>query len=157
ATSRISTVSINSLKTEKKETKQEEAKEIEISGRQEFTQEQFAVAWTDFANKNKASGKMSLRSILLKRTPVVDEKNIINLPVDNEVMEDEINLVKSDLLTYLREKLDNGSLQLNMTVVKDNSDNSNKLYTTIDKFKRMAEKNPAINDLRKQFDLEIGI
>ncbi|MBA3284315.1 MAG: DNA polymerase III subunit gamma/tau [Nitrosopumilus sp.] len=157
ATSRISTVSINSLKTEKKETKQEEAKEIEISGRQEFTQEQFAAAWTDFANKNKASGEMSLCSILSKRTPVIDENNIINLQVDNEVSEDKINLVKSDLLTYLREKLDNGSLQLNMTVVKDNSDNSNKLYTAIDKFKRMAEKNPAINDLRKQFDLEIGI
>lgn len=157
-TSRISTVSINSLKTtsEKKET-EKEAEEKIISGRKEFTKDEFAAAWTEFANKNKAAGKMSLCSILMKRIPVVDENKIINLTVDNEVMEDEINLVKADLIAYLREKLDNGSLQLNLTVEKNNSDNGNKLYTATDKFNRMAEKNPAINDLRKQFDLEIDI
>lgn len=157
-TSRISTVSINSLKTstEKKETETEITEKI-ISGRKEFTQEEFAAAWTEFAKKSKEAGKMSFQSVLMKNIPVINDDKIINLNVDNEVMEDEINQNKIELMTFLREKLDNGSIQLNISVVKDNSENTNKLYTSTDKFKRMAEKNPAINDLRKQFDLEIDI
>ena len=157
-TSRISTVSINSFKTttEKKEAETEIAEKI-ISGRKEFTQEEFVSAWTEFAKKSKDAGKMSLQSILMKNIPEINSDKRVNLNVDNEVMEDEINQNKIELMTFLREKLDNGSIQLNISVVKDNSENTNKLYTASDKFKRMAEKNPAINDLKKQFDLEIDI
>jgi DNA polymerase-3 subunit gamma/tau len=157
-TSRISTVSINSIQTtsDKKEIEKEIEEKI-ISGRKEFDQEEFTTAWTDFAKRSKNEGKMSLQSILLKNIPEINMDKIINLNVDNEVMEDEINQHKAELMSFLREKLNNGSIQLNITVVKDNSENSGKAYTTAEKFKKMAEKNPAINDLKKQFDLEIGI
>ena len=55
----------------------------------------------------------------------------------------------------MRKELNNYSVQLVTTITNNNSEK--KLYTATDKFKRMAEKNPAINKLRQQFDLDIEI
>ena len=81
------------------------------------------------------------------------ENSVIYFSVQNQVQEDEINSVKTDLLGFLRRELKNSQIQISILVEKNET--IRKPYTGEEKFQRLAEKNPAINTLRQQFNLEI--
>ncbi|MBI3502804.1 MAG: DNA polymerase III subunit gamma/tau [Bacteroidetes bacterium] len=110
-------------------------------------------AWTSFAESLKKKNKINLSSTLKARKPVHEDESTISFSVLNQVQEDEINAVKTDLLFHLRSALKNNSLQLKIIV--DETKNERKPYTGEEKYQRLAEKNPALNKLRQQFGLEI--
>jgi DNA polymerase-3 subunit gamma/tau len=85
--------------------------------------------------------------------PEVKEDYTIGLTIDNVVQEKELSDRKLDILTFLRNNLNNYKLQLQLTLNK-NPENT-KPFTPQEKFKKMAEKNPAIKKLKDKFDLEI--
>ena len=96
---------------------------------------------------------MNLSSTLKSRKPLQEDDSIISFSVVNQVQEDEIDAIKTDLLTFLRSAMKNSSLQLKIIV--DKHDTERKPYTGEEKFQRLAEKNPTLNKLRQQFGLEI--
>ena len=81
------------------------------------------------------------------------EDNIVALELDNSVQEAELNEEGAALHEFLRKELDNGSIHLVVNVIKTNEER--KPYTSMEKFKRMAEKNPSIEKFRKQLNLDI--
>jgi len=60
---------------------------------------------------------------------------------------------KPELLGYLRRQM--GDMALEMEVIKEKIVTKPR-YTTLDKFKLMAEKNPALFLLQKELDLDLG-
>jgi len=110
-------------------------------------------AWTSFAESLKKKNKINLSGTLMARKPVLDDASLISFSVQNQVQEDEIEAIKTDLLTFLRSALKIPSLQLKIIV--DKNDTERKPYTGEEKFQRLSEKNPALNKLRQQFNLEI--
>jgi DNA polymerase-3 subunit gamma/tau len=96
---------------------------------------------------------VNLFTTLTSRVPQLKEKNLIEFMIDNKVQEDEIAGIKPELMAFLRGELQNYEVQLTTIITKNDADK--KPYTGSDKFKRMAEKNPALNELRSKFDLEI--
>jgi DNA polymerase-3 subunit gamma/tau len=90
---------------------------------------------------------------MTKRKPVLLEDNKVTLDVDNAVQESEWNSERSDIHEYLRKELDNAAITVKMNVLKTKEDR--KPYTSMEKFKRMAEKNPSIEKFRKQLNLDI--
>jgi DNA polymerase III subunit gamma/tau len=117
-----------------------------------FTADQFEKAWLKFAEHYKSTNP-DYYSTLTSHLPVLKEENIIELTIENKVQEKEISDRKLDILTFIRKELNNYSIQL-QTLINKNPETA-KPFTPQEKFKKMAEKNPAIKKLKNEFDLEI--
>jgi DNA polymerase-3 subunit gamma/tau len=118
-----------------------------------FTAEQLERCWMQYAAIQKENSKPNYAVTLSAKKLVLKDTTQIEFTVDNKTQEEFINNDKQDLLGYLRKELSNYDIQLTVTVITN--DNDRKVYTPQDKFKRMAEKNPAITKLRQQFDLDV--
>lgn len=132
----------------------EPAKKIEQL-KENFTIDQMEVAWTEYGKVLEQKGKRNLYNTMRSRKPALVENFIIEFTIENKAQEEELEFEKTDLLGFLRKQLNNNDIQLKLIVNK--IEGEKKLYTASDKFKRMAEKNPNINKLRQQFDLEIDM
>ena len=109
-------------------------------------------AWKTYIEL-KGSASTNYYITLTKRKPYLQDGNMLILDVDNKLQEDELLLKKNELLSFLRNKLNNFELDFTPQVIISQKDN--KPYTPLDKFKKMAEINPAIIKLKDEFDLEI--
>ena len=65
----------------------------------------------------------------------------------------EVERQQYDLLAYIRKKLNNFSVNLEITVNEELE--KQYAYTPIEKYEKLKEKNPNIDLLRKTFDLDI--
>ncbi|MFZ1332466.1 MAG: DNA polymerase III subunit gamma/tau, partial [Flavobacteriales bacterium] len=110
-------------------------------------------AWRDYTAKIKNEGKISVASTLAGREPQVAGISKITFAVVNKVQENYMRTEKPELLGYLRRQM--GDMALEMEVIKEKIVTKPR-YTTLDKFKLMAEKNPALILLQKELDLDLG-
>jgi DNA polymerase-3 subunit gamma/tau len=117
-----------------------------------FTQEQLTLLWDEFAETLKMDSP-HVYSTLKGQRPVLAEGFVIEFGIDNIVLEEELNLKKTDLMEFLRSGLGNYQIQLQTRITESQKDL--KPYTDKEKFERMAEKNPALRTLREELDLEI--
>jgi len=118
----------------------------------EFTKDQFWKVWLTFAEKFKQESPDFFLT-LTTRMPEIKENFLIELTIENVIQEKEIADSKMDILSYLRKELNNYKIQL-QTLINKNPETI-KPFTPQEKFKKMAEKNPAIKTLKDKFDLEI--
>ncbi len=119
-----------------------------------FDQPMVEGLWRIYTNKLEKQGRMSLAAALKKRMPSLGDNFDLHFIVDSATAEKDLNEEKIELLIYLRKELSNSKVSLNIKVnVSENSDGP--AYTPSEKFKKLAEINPALNDLKKSFDLEI--
>jgi DNA polymerase-3 subunit gamma/tau len=154
------TTSINTSSAAKAEVKSTEVEsESAIAERKaaqkNFTQEELETAWNKSVQQLQQQNKLSsfAHTALTKSNPVLKENFFIELEIDNEAAEKALDVEKLDFLEMLRKELMNTEIQLT-TVINYVAD-IKKLYTQREKFMHMAEKNPSINKLRQQLDLEI--
>jgi DNA polymerase-3 subunit gamma/tau len=110
--------------------------------------------WKLFAKKMDDDGRTNLSKALLRRNPELKNQTTINFKLDNKVIDDELKELRSDLLSFLKEKLQNSFLTLQTEILEAAIVNDTP-YTAREKFLKMAEKNPALEKLRQQFDLEL--
>jgi DNA polymerase-3 subunit gamma/tau len=120
--------------------------------KQSFSQQQLEAAWDKYANELK-SRRANLAASLLSKRPVLNGDTLIEFSISNKALEEAINEDKMNFLGFLRKELNNYSVQLNLIMVE--VDEKANLYTATDRYKRLAEKNPAINKFRQAFDLDI--
>ena len=140
-----------SIKPEQKTEEQEKIiASTADSPRNSFSAEQLVAAWKKYASLQK---EKHYAITLSTRKPLLEERETIIFTVDNQTQKDLISEDKVNLLGFLRKELQNFSIQLKVMVIVN--DNERKVYTNQDKFKRMAEKNPALSKLRQQFDLDV--
>lgn len=110
--------------------------------------------WMKYSELLLNEGRMALHTALLKRMPTLDENLNITFTVDSVAVEKDLNDNKTVFLSFLRKNLSNDKINLLVEVNINSNDTSNP-YTPSEKFKKLAEKNPLIHDLKKKFDLEI--
>jgi len=149
------TISIKTQSIEKKveETKENYSTNLQQPVREEkFTQEQLEFAWKSYAktieNKNK-----DFYSTLINRNPEIKDDNIIEISIVNKLQENEFKDNRQDLLTHLRSELKNAKIQFRSKIIENVKEE--KLYFPDQILKKMAEKNPNINKLKNQLNLEI--
>ncbi|MFN8144656.1 MAG: DNA polymerase III subunit gamma/tau [Bacteroidia bacterium] len=119
-----------------------------------FSIDELQAAWKAYAQTLQDQGRMTLSAALTKRIPELGEGFMIQFYVDSAAAEKDLNDQKVDLLSFLRKKLSN--YKLNLTVSIGAADSANSVpYTPSEKFKKLAEKNPLLHELKKRFDLEI--
>jgi len=108
--------------------------------------------WNHFADLLNKQGKMALFSAMKKRTPIWSDEQIISFSVDNASLEKDFNQLKPDLMEHLRKSM-GPAVSLNIEVVKEEKED--RPYSAVDKYKRLAERNPKLNEMKKLFDLDV--
>src|SRR5690606_1631398 len=120
---------------------------------QEVTFNAFIAKWNAFADRLKTTNRITLYTIMTANPPRLSGV-MIEVDVENAVQMDELKLGKIDILNYLRVELQNFSLDI--TGVQVEVTKVRKPYTSIEKYQAMVSKNPALETLRKAFNLGLS-
>ena len=117
-----------------------------------FTDTELLLYWTKYSQKLGDKGYKIMESLLLINDPVVNGTDIsIELP--NEGSKLDFESEKNGLLSFLRSHLHNHDISIEVLV---NEAVENKFaFTPQDKYNRLNELNPALDLLRKTFELDI--
>jgi len=119
---------------------------------EEFTEEAMHDAWKAYAKKIEEEGKFNLLSHLTMGVPKL-EGTLIHLVFPNSTIKVEVERAKYELLIYLRAALNNYNVDLSIEV--DEVAVKRYAYTAREKFEKLLEKNPLLDELRKEFDLDV--
>ncbi|WP_110358314.1 DNA polymerase III subunit gamma/tau [Arenibacter sp. ARW7G5Y1] len=152
---RVSGLSLSSLKAKKEHQLNKKEDVIDESNlpKANFTEEEMQKHWADFVDILDNDGRKILASNLHSDVPKLSDNFTIWIELPNGTMKKEIEREKYDLMEYLKLKLNNHFIQLRITV---NEATAKKFaFTPEEKYQKLREKNPAIDLLRKEFDLDI--
>lgn len=152
---RVSGLSLSSLKAKKEHQLNKKEVVIDESNlpKAHFTEEEMQKHWADFVDILDNAGRKILASNLHSDVPKLTDNFTIWIELPNGTMKKEIEREKYDLMEYLKLKLHNHFIQLRITV---NEATAKKFaFTPEEKYQKLREKNPAIDLLRKEFDLDI--
>lgn len=126
--------------------------EEEKSDADPFTPEQLNACWVSFADQLRID-KPHLFAMMSSRPPTIEDDTDIVITIENKILEEEFREIKGELTAFLRSGLNNYKLNIRAAVIENHTDL--KPYTDKEKFKKMVEKNPALQTLREQLDLDI--
>ena len=116
-----------------------------------FSESDLRIYWDKFTNDLPMENRMTEYVIFNRKFRL--EGTIIHLEVDNDIqLEKVVSVLRHEMITYLRKQLQNTSIQLE-TIVSEQQ-NTTLIYTQADKFKFLAEKNPALHELRNALGLD---
>ncbi|MBK7850210.1 MAG: DNA polymerase III subunit gamma/tau [Bacteroidetes bacterium] len=148
------TISISSKLYKEPEQATQQVAEILPDLQEPFSMTELEPVWNEYANQLQKQGRMTVSAALTKRKPELRENFALVFAVDSAAAEKDLNDQKADLLAFLRKKLSNYKLNLSIVIATGDTADS-KPYTPSEKFKKLAEKNPLMHELKKRFDLEI--
>lgn len=135
-----------------KETKPDAEPTAEADKRTPFSQEQLDAVWSEIVNSIPRD-QVTYHLALSSSKPQLTGNFVIEQRVDNKMQEEALMEHRPEIYQTLRQRLNNNVLQIQV-VVSPQAEKA-KVYTPVEKYNRMAEINPALNDLKTRFDLEI--
>lgn len=121
----------------------------------EFSQEILINRWNEYAELVKKQGKINLFTLLTANAPVLQPSFKIELAIENKIQENQLMHERIDLLNFLRKDLNNYQIEL-ITKLVENTEKK-RLYTSIDKYQHMLEKNPKLEEFKKRFNLDLEL
>jgi DNA polymerase-3 subunit gamma/tau len=107
--------------------------------------------WQEFAEDRRKEGKKQ-EILILSQEPVIVDELTVQIKLNSSVQIDTVDRLKSDLLPFLRDKLQNDGLKLEAELEMDES--KRVMYTPSEKFKYLAEKHPALKVLQEKLGLD---
>lgn len=151
---KISALSLKSIQ-KKQEIKKEQLANLpdaEQLPSNDFTQTAMQEAWQEYALSMEKGGQYNLSSHLNMGVPA-KEGTIIKLQFPNQTIKMEMERARHALLDFLRERLQNYEIDLDISV--DETQMKKYAHSPHEKYEKLKEKNPLIEQLRKDFDLEL--
>ena len=121
----------------------------------EPTQENVKEAWDDFVNLKRKQDRISLVASLTM-CEVVLEGKVVRFEVKNALQEEQLNSERAGLLFHIRQFVKCADLELAIKLEKTSDDAPKVFLTDKEKYHKMVEKNPALENLRKKLDLDLA-
>ncbi|RZF62843.1 DNA polymerase III subunit gamma/tau [Sphingobacterium corticibacterium] len=149
----VNVPNLNTIFEDKVEAETDEPDLVQGDTFREVTFNTFMMHWNAFADRLKQTNRITLYTIMTANPPRLNGV-MIEVDVENGVQMDELKLGKIDILNYLRVELQNFSLDL--TGVQVEVTKVRKPYTSVEKYQAMVSKNPALETLRKAFNLGLS-
>lgn len=147
-------ISISALQNKKQEEKAaDEAEDLTNKPRTPFTKDELVAKWKSFSYKLKDKGRQGLYITLSKRLPELKDDFQLEFEIDNEIQKIELEEERINLLTFLRSELNNYGISLKV-ILRETEDTVVHLSSK-DKFLKMADKNPALHELRERMNLDV--
>ena len=119
-----------------------------------FSQSDLEASWKNYATKISLEGKHNLSSILKEKIPYLHENFKVKVQLINNVQKELLELEKQSLLKFLKEKLYNDKITLEIEI-NFKKEIEAKAYTEEDKFEQMSQKNSSLINFKNKLDLEI--
>ena len=119
-----------------------------------FGQERLETAWKALSSKLEDDGEYNLAALLNLDTPRLKNKVEIHLNFPNKTNKLELQSEKEKIIGALANELKNDLLQFVIHVIKE--EQKNYFYTPRDKYEQLVKINPLVNDIRKEFDLDLN-
>jgi hypothetical protein len=116
-----------------------------------ITQEQVTEKWKEFVAK--MADRPSLCSAL-SSVPELTNGNKLVLKIGNSVQEEDIRLIKPELISWLRKELRNSGIELITKIGKKESGRT--MFSDSEKLQMMMQKNPDLNELKQKFNLDFS-
>lgn len=148
----ISSLKRNKIEKEKLKSKQKIIANLEDLPKDKFTEDTFLKIWNSYIQELHQNGEKIFASILKTDTPKI-KNNLIFVTYPNQMMKAELLRVKPNVLRYLKKKLNNYSIDFDITVNEESAKRF--AYTPQEKYELLKEKNEAISLLKKTFNLEL--
>ena len=150
----ISSFSLSSIKRKKEWERQQKPDEVtQDLPVKPFTEEQLLSFWDIYKNKKFENGDQNIGSLLNISKPVFNTETEIQFSVPSDMNKVELEREFTEFIPYLRKNLHN--YDLSIKVIVDEKTEKNFIYTSEEKYERLKEINPAIDLLRKEFDLDV--
>ncbi len=148
--------SLSSFKKSVDTVVEESVKEVLPDLKDSFNHETLLKYWKMYSDQAKMDGKIQLSTTMNINTPTIQENYQIELLIDNPSQEELFQEERTELVNFLRQSLRNYTL--NVYVKLDDSVKSGEVaYTNKEKYQKMVEKNPGLDDFRKQLGLELEL
>jgi DNA polymerase-3 subunit gamma/tau len=147
-----------SLKSIQKK-KEHQIKQMDVQIKEEdlpsdsFNEEQMLAFWNTYVEMLENKGKYNLAAILKIDTPKLAENYSIKLEFPNSTNKIEVERQQFDILQFLRKSLNNYEISLDISV--NETLEKKYAYTAEDKYKKLIEKNPALDTLKQTFNLDL--
>ena len=145
--------SLNALQNVADGVDDKEPKYIDGNDKETFTFAQLKVFWERYANKVKEEGKINVYTLLTSNEPIL-ENDVITVIIENKIQESILQDELVYFLNYLRPELKNFNLRI--VTKKVERELKNRLYTSIEKYQYMVQKNPQLEEMRKLFNLDVN-
>jgi DNA polymerase-3 subunit gamma/tau len=95
-----------------------------------------------------------MSQVLHNHIPEKLSNHQIRVQLDSESQKKELaEKIQLGLMGFLKEELSNYSIELQIEVAEE-IESKNLIYTATDKYKYLAEQNPALESLKKNFSLD---
>ncbi|MBW1296070.1 DNA polymerase III subunit gamma/tau [Aquimarina litoralis] len=118
----------------------------------DFTEAQMQTCWEEYGKMQDKKGERIIGSMFAMNIPTLKDGKI-HLELPNNSMKADMESALPGLFQFLYKKLNNYSVALDIHV---NEEASKKYaFTPQDKYEKLREKNPLIDKLRSDFDLDI--
>ena len=150
---KVSGLSIKSIGKKKELEEQQKANmPVEKVMDDDFTAEDLVNEWKSYTERLKRKGEKILASIFESQTPTLQGREI-HLTFPNETMKIDLEREENRLMTYLKAKLRNTHITLNIHV--DEVVSKKYAFTPQEKYEKLKETNPLLDKLRATFDLDV--
>lgn len=116
-----------------------------------FTEDELEMAWRKFADTIPEQTRIT--SFILSTRPALLTETTFEITVSNILQEREFNRLKPDIIEFMRFGLQNSELSMNIKVMEETE--RTRGTSPEDRFRMMAEQNPALTKLRDGLNLEI--
>ena len=117
-------------------------------------QEGLETAWKALSSKLEADGEYNLAALLNLDSPRLKNKVEIHLNFPNKTNKLELESEKGKVIDALADELKNDLLQFVIHVSQ--VEQQNYVFTPRDKYEQLVKINPLVDDIRKEFDLDLN-
>jgi DNA polymerase-3 subunit gamma/tau len=117
-------------------------------------QESLETAWKALSSQLESDGEYNLAALLNLDSPRLKNKMEIHLNFPNKTNKLELESEKGKVIGALADELKNDLLQFVIHVSQE--EQQNYVYTPRDKYEQLVKINPMVDDIRKEFDLDLN-
>ncbi|HSD14763.1 MAG TPA: DNA polymerase III subunit gamma/tau [Flavobacterium sp.] len=151
---KVSALSLASIraKRELEASQKANVKHYDELPKESFTETEMLLQWTNFAQKLSDKGQKIMATYMLINDPTLDGFTI-KLELPNEGSKVDFDANKNELLGYLRGKLHNHDIVIDVHV--NEVTETKYAFTPLEKFEKLKSINPAMELLRRTFDLDV--
>lgn len=153
---KVSALSLSSIrmKRELEQSQKATQKHHDELPKEPFTETDMLLNWNKFAQRLSDNGQKIMSTYMQINDPVLDKDGVtIRLELPNEGSKVDFDNNKIELLGYMRGKLHNHDIVIETHV--NEAVSKKHAFTPEEKYEKLKAINPALETLRKMFDLDI--
>ncbi|MDA0729395.1 MAG: DNA polymerase III subunit gamma/tau [Bacteroidetes bacterium] len=128
---------------------------VDPSWKDEVTEEGVCAVWDSFVAKLRQEDKVALATTMAAHLPVLEGLEV-RFDVGNPLQREQMDSLRTEVLTALKTELRNASLSLKIEVAEQPLESRKAFLSDRERYDLMVEKNPALDALRKALDLDLG-